>query len=601
MQRLSPWTAEQDLSELTLNFDWDSTASMIAMLRVHLYEYGTVPTWNFGFCAGRPELAAPISWAYTWPSLVAYALPPNHAVIALWLVMTAVGFLATRAFLLRRTGSRAAAALGACVYAFSGYFAARFNVGHAGFAFFHLVPVLVLLFDVAFERQLRRESSTGALILGVFVAYLFFSAGQPHGLVYFYPAVLGWAAVRLLAAATGGGWRRALRGTCAALLAQVLGALLAAHKLWPMLRWQLAYPREAIEPAANSAASLLLGTVSTVSGAETSPSAPWRFAFEWETYAFVGPLPWVLAVAAILVVVLRPRKLAGGSGDASALAYALVLVATGLALGLGRTPVDAGGTFPGLALLSGIRGFGRYQVLVVFGLSILASLGLVAICSRVVAGSRVVPALLVIATAVPVLAQSGLLVWQVSAIRNAEILAHYPSRGRRDPPELVGARPHLEWEAGHQSALIGEGLWVANCYTNLAIPGPAPFVAAGQRLALSDPPPERIRYLHGNELALDYEAGRRVELNLRLLGGFELNVPVARRGDRLVIRAADQSEGFIRIRASYPGMREGMALSGVAALVSALVLCVHWLSTRRVAPGPLRPAGSRNGASHGEL
>ena len=158
MQRLRPWTAEESLSELTLNFDWDSTSSMIAMLRVHLYEYGIVPTWNFGFCGGRPELAAPISWAYTWPSLVAYALPPNQAVIALWLLMTAVGFLATRRVLYRWCRDDTAALLGASVYAFSGYFVARFNVGHAGFAFFHLVPVLLLLFDEAFERQMTGTS-----------------------------------------------------------------------------------------------------------------------------------------------------------------------------------------------------------------------------------------------------------------------------------------------------------------------------------------------------------------------------------------------------------------------------------------------------------
>ena len=29
VQRLCPWTAEESLSELTLNFDWDSTANMI--------------------------------------------------------------------------------------------------------------------------------------------------------------------------------------------------------------------------------------------------------------------------------------------------------------------------------------------------------------------------------------------------------------------------------------------------------------------------------------------------------------------------------------------------------------------------------------------
>ena len=91
-----PWEAEQSLSSLTFWADWDPVTSMILSLRIHLFEYGTIPSWNFMFCGGRPELSVPYSWAYTWPSLFAYALPPNHAIIAVWVAMTGVGLFATR-------------------------------------------------------------------------------------------------------------------------------------------------------------------------------------------------------------------------------------------------------------------------------------------------------------------------------------------------------------------------------------------------------------------------------------------------------------------------------------------------------------------------
>lgn len=38
-----PWTAEEPLSELTMFDDWDSMASMVETLRIHLYDYGTIP------------------------------------------------------------------------------------------------------------------------------------------------------------------------------------------------------------------------------------------------------------------------------------------------------------------------------------------------------------------------------------------------------------------------------------------------------------------------------------------------------------------------------------------------------------------------------
>ena len=92
------WNSEESLTNLTLYADWDSVLSMMLSLRAHLFKFGTIPSWNFMFCHGRPELAVPYSWAYTWPSLFVYAMPSMYAVIAIWTLMTAVGFVSTRTF-----------------------------------------------------------------------------------------------------------------------------------------------------------------------------------------------------------------------------------------------------------------------------------------------------------------------------------------------------------------------------------------------------------------------------------------------------------------------------------------------------------------------
>lgn len=249
---------------------------MIALLRVHLFEHGTIPSWNFAMCGGHPELAVPFSWAWAWPSLLAYALPPGPAILAAWAGLTALGFLSVRALLRRWTGSRRGAFLGACVYAFSGYFAAHFNVGHANFAFFHLVPAMMLLFEVAFARRLGGRSAAGATAASTLLAFLFFTSGVPHALVHFYPAFLLLIAFRGLAAARAGARRSALRAAAPLLAAQGLAAWLAAYRLWPVIRWQIAFPRESAGPEAYGLGEILLASVRWIPVGGLLTLDPWQ-------------------------------------------------------------------------------------------------------------------------------------------------------------------------------------------------------------------------------------------------------------------------------------------------------------------------------------
>ncbi len=242
-----PWaTTEASLSDLTPFADWDPVLSTILSLRTYLFEHGAIPTWNYMLCGGRPELSVPFSWAYTWPSLFGYSLPPIHAVIAVWIVMTAVGFSSLRGLLRRWGADSLGASTGACLYAFSGCFAARFEAGHISVAFFHLVPLLMLLFEIGFARALAGQPMFGAALMTTLGSFLFMSAGLPHALMHFYPAFLLLVALRVAQTAGARGTTRSLRAAAVPITAHALGLWLAAYKLWPVIQWQLAYPRQRV-------------------------------------------------------------------------------------------------------------------------------------------------------------------------------------------------------------------------------------------------------------------------------------------------------------------------------------------------------------------
>jgi hypothetical protein len=567
------WTLGEPLSELSLPFDWDSVASMIGSLRVYALEHGSIPVWNFTFCGGRPELAVPFSWAWTWPSLFAYLLPPNPAILAVWALLTAAGALATRALLLRWTGDSGAAALGALLYAGSGYFGAHFNVGHASFAFLHLVPVAMALFEAGLARRLRGEPARRAVFGCGLGAFLFATAGLPHALLHFYPAFAALVVLRAVSAARAQGLARAARALRPLLVAHALGLGLAAYKLWPALRWQLDRPRPRAFSEAHGLLEVLADTLRFVPAGGSLALQPWLELRAWEQHAFVGPGAWALAALALGLAAGRARP----GPQAGVAAWAAALVATGVALALGNGhPASPARVFGALPLLDGVRAFGRYQVLTILGLATLAAQGFAAL--RALTASRPalrwLPAALFVATAGPVAAQAAGFVWNLSATRNEAILAWYGSPPRPDPPQLMGIARVPMARAGHQTALLERGYWIANCYENLTLPGGALALPEGARVPLTDPAPTRLSSLGRDRLELELPRGGGgfVEIELRVPEGFETSAPAIRRGGpRIRVRRGDVAGDTLAIAAAYRGPREG-ALASAAAAIAALGL-----------------------------
>ncbi len=591
------WTAEEPLSDLTMLGDWDYMASMVSSLRIHLFEHGTIPVWNFLLCGGRPELAVPSSWAYAWPSLFAYALAPNVALLAVWLLATVAGILAMRALLRRWTGSLLAANAGACLYALNGYFGARFFAGHVSFACFHLIPILMLAYERAFDGEIAGRRGNTPLILLAAVSFLFFSAGLPHALFHAYPIFLLLVVFRLGVAAREVGWGRALGVTGTLLLAHFLGASMAAYRIWPAVQWQLGQPRQNVSAESYSLWQVFGNTLTFV------PDYRSDFVRAWHRYpsvgsnAFVGPGPWLAATAVLFAEIWRARPRARreralGQGPASdriarGLPWlGLALVAAGLLLALGTAhPWGPASLFPHLPLVSGIREMARYQILTIFGLSILLATGLARL--SVIRGGRLNPflaAALFLAICGPAAVQAIILAWNVRATPNRLIERQYAARDPQAPPELIGAQPGPALATDHVTVLLSKGYWIANCLEDLTLPEPRVALYAGHRSPLSSPPPDRLVRLTRDAVTLSYPRGLRedVLVHLPTLPTFRYSVPPR---TFILNRPVFGSDGLVgrdlTIQGLYPGPREG-ALASLGALGLAVVFfAARWVRGRR--------------------
>lgn len=566
------WEAER-LTDVVPFADWDSVASMIASLRVHLFEHSTVPVWNFMLCGGRPELAIPFSWSWTWPSLFAYALEPVPAILAVWAAMTVLGFAATTALLRSWTGSTSGALVGAAVYALSGCFAARFNAGHVSFAFYHLVPLLMLLFEAGLHRARAGDRSLGVSLAALAAAFAFASAALPHGLVYFAPAFALLVLLRLAALLREAGASATLRAVAAPLGAPLLGLGLAAYKLWPAARWQIGAPREGVKLEAYGLADVLRNTLVFV-GDYSTPGLgrhPWYVYDSWEYNAFVGAGPWALAALVLGAVALRR----GPVRDPLALRFAVVLGVVGVALSLGNGhPLGPASLFGALPVLDGVRSFARYQILIVFALAVLTAQAFAWLGAlptpRAPWLRRALGAALAAAVVGPVAFQAASLVWNVPARPVGEVLAGVPAAPPDGAPMMWWARRVGARGSGLQTALIERGFWVANCRSDLVLPEPGPYFPRLSLLPLSFPAPASLEALGRDRLVLRYapDLAGRVRWNLRADERFAFDVPVERQ-PRVFFDAADLAGGRLTAVASVPGVRAGAGAS-LAALAASL-------------------------------
>lgn len=565
-----------NIADGALFFDWDYHAGNFASLRAYLFEHHTIPLVNFYLCGGKPELANPQSYAFTWPSLFAYLFRPNVAVLTLALFMMACGAAFTGLLLYRWTRSVTAAATGACVYTFNGYFLSHFRVGHLTFSFCHLVPLLILLYDVTLEARIAgrpwRKPAAGLAL----ASFAFFTAGLPIAFLYFYPALLLFGAFRLAEGWLAGRGRAVLRASLVPLAAHGMGLWLALYKFWPVVMYQLRFPRSGLFDESHTLAEL--------AGNLVTPHPE-----NHETDAVIG----LTALAAGLVVALGALVRIGYPKQRSreretwALAwYALALVAVGTLMSLGNANPAGPAFVLGRTLLKAVRFYSRYQILTVLGFALLCALA-VRLAESAFAGrtARAASGLAVaLAIGVPLGACALSEKPWVTPVIARDVLERQLGIAKK-----IAAPEYLERTVAADAFVIERGYWIPNCYEAIQVPYPKLDYGRESKLhPIGNPPPARLVELGASHVTLELAespAGGPATLWLADYDIYvDVNGPVvhARRG--FGVERALAGGRTVTLRYRFPDDATGLFLS-LAGLAVLAALTVPWRRALARTPG----------------
>ena len=575
--------------ETTLYRDWDYFASTAHSLRLYLTQYHTVPTWNLMLCGGRPELASPQSWAFTWPSLLIYLLPGNAGITVLWILMSLVGFFAMN-HLLRQLGAGAPPALmGSLLYVANGFFATRFNQGHATYAFFHLIPLLMVCALHSWDSLASGGKRLRPLITIIGVTYLFVTAALPHALFYFYPAF----PLFLLGLAWRRHWNmnfvRRVKALLLLVTSHLLGAALAAHELWPVVAWQVHNPRRGVLLEDLDLVDMIANTVRFI----PDYHQVFHFFFDrqvwfaWEYNAYVGEALWVvIAFGTLLWLANRKSGSAAVSGAPDPLMplFGLLCSMLGIALALGNGDTKSlTQFFTYFPLLSGIRVFARFQILLIFGLCMIGTWASYYVLEplghgRLRSARRILTYLMVFFVCAAPLQQVWALISTVESLDDESSRVLYPLVREGNVPQLVAPAFVVEEGMTHQDFLLRRGFWITNCYEPMTLNRTQ---VREKVMPLTDPPPERIVNVGGDSITLAYneQVKGSVAVNLISEEQFEYNVLTTKASDgRRTFLAEDlPNHQFIMHRPPLAATR-GFYLS-IGGLVLTLVF-LWWVRRR---------------------
>ncbi len=442
------------------------------VLQKYLFDHGTVPFWNLYLCGGQFELQNPQSYAFTWPSLFYYLMPPAAAIMVIWALLTAVGTWST-AKLLEMAGARPWIAWTcATAFTFSGYFGAHFNQGHATFCFFHLVPLLCWVMTKEWQQQMSTGRSRLVNPWLVIVVFLLFSAPAIQTLVYALPAVLILAAVLIWPQSRAPGAVRASASFAGGLFVSgILGVLTASYKFMPVLFQSLSRQRQGMFEERYRPALMLKTLLTFVS----EPGRMWQdYRFPerifgwWEYAAFISPVLLVLALAALYVVVKGRSR---GLIQRRFMITGLVLMTTGFLLTLGNgfwldviRAMKVDGLFE--RFLHSFRIFPRFQVLFLFGATICCALFMEIFAPRRAAFR----AAMIVLIAGPSLAQAAVMVHGIYAIPDRAMIARlkleasFSDMARQESLFLSNRVLIMPGIISAQDLMIRRGAIIDGCY-----------------------------------------------------------------------------------------------------------------------------------------
>ena len=532
------WTLDEPLARISFFRDWDYVTSSFGSLKYYWREFGTIPHWDITMCGGKPSLANPNNWAFTWQSLFAYLLEPIWASLALWIFLSCVGFCAMWLLLKRFGCSRFAALCGATLFVFNGFFSSHFNQGHQGFATFHLVPLLILAFEVCLQRLISGQRYHKSFFLLVLVSVFFFTAAVPHGIFHFYPAFLIYVFIRFFRLGRQEGFVKTGRGVMITMGAHWLALWIAIYKIAPIVVWQLNFPRQGVYPERISfmevANQFLLFVPDYFEIKQYFDSQTWGY---WENNAFIGPIALLIVGMGFLFLVIQrsanrlvklPAPLKLG------LAFGCTCLTFGVLMALGNDhPFSPARLFRYLPLLNGIRVFGRYHILNLFGLSILLACAITILStwrpiSQLKIPYRVIlQIVLMVGICGPGIWQSGHLIWNIKGLPYSFLEAKVYPNMNTTPKRPFLIKALRNGFNTMQSFLLDHGFFAAECYEPMA----NQYVnlsqmPVGSIYPLASSPSVTFAAATTNSFSLDFgeDTSNQVQINLLLPQSFTPNI-----------------------------------------------------------------------------
>ncbi len=551
------WDGLTNPDAMVLDHDWDYAVSHGRVLRQLLFEHGTVPVWNFIFCGGGPELANPQSFAWTPFSLPLYLVHPVYFFLGLWLAMSALGFWALQRLLRDHGIGRLSAAVGAGIFVFSGYFISHFRVGHWGFAFFHLIPALMLAANKLMEFNPRQIASKRRwmFLLWLF-SWILFTNGIPQTLFYPYLAF----PVFVMAIAHKAATKKRL---LVIITLHALGAVAAAYKLIPVMMWSQKYPR-ALEKTEHQSFADVLGAlvIPYEEQLKAVSIANDRLFGVWEYSAFVGPTVIIFVLLGLLWL-RNPKK----PETAFLIRFALICGIIGAWLSTGNQSAwSLGFYFRQLPFASSIRSFGRYEVLVVLAIAILAAAGMSVLLEQLNAWLKVRRVkekwplrftvlkilsvlILVAATFDQMLANNVVLLKRIRAVPRDDVAKIYGVDFSRT--QMISARGIFSTD---MDLLAEKRQWIDNCYEPLPNGLLRNFQGPEGILELSSPPPSAIEY-GASSVTFRYldsannASVREIQFNMPLFAGYTYDPPATlkRPNGQLVFDVRQLKSGTITV------------------------------------------------------
>ena len=533
--------------------DWQMVHHAWEAGRVAIQRYGEWPTWNPFHCGGHSMLGNPESQHFTPFFLLSLAIGTTLALKVFLVVHAGLGLFGAYRYAKTVQGlSPRASALAAFAWSGSGFFAWHEAGGHATFAPFWLLPLVLL----AWRRAVREPR--WAIAVAAWMALVVAEGGT-----YPFPYLVLALALEALRTST-----RDPRGSLrAALLSGAIFLPLAAVRLVPILETLARLPRQVADTDGL--------TVAEIVDFLTAREHDWRVGghpYVWPEYGtFLGRIVLVLAMIGLGESVMPGRRAARGAALSAIVFLALV---TGDAWGA----LAPWSWIHELPVYDSLRVPSRFMVLFTFPLAMLAGHGL----DRAVPRTRRSRVLALVGALILVLAITDI------AVVTRPIVTRWdgapvdgPAVDRTDvAPALHLVRPH-DFHA-EIARVPGRNVGTLGCYDG-AMRWPV-----SRALWTGDGPPARTdagRVIDARrtatsftfevelerpgvvELATNFDPGWRASTGLPVesRGLLAVNLPAGR---RLVVARFDP-----------PSFRPALAVSAVG--WSLALIAFVWLSRRR--------------------